>query len=240
LAVEVGTVLVDIDAWAVSLGLAPPSDEHSVARALLPIGAMTCARRRYLVESGDAVVALVLASALIGCNTAGFKRVFMSLDEQGSRKRTTFYTDTSTIYCVGELVSGRADVTVQSTIRAKTLYDPVSNAMLPAPGIGWLGEAAPGKTEGTFVSFELVKSGTGAGHASEKGPYSVGNYSCELAIDGQFEDAVEFAIAFPSCPMLPPVPGQLCAGWVRERSRCEGAGARSCTCDGTSGAWQCD
>ena len=186
------------------------------------------------------VGALCLASALASCRTAGLKRVYMSLDERGDRKRSTFFTDTAAIYCVGELVSGRSDVTVESRITAKTLYDPSSDAMVPAPGIGWLGEYAPGKTEGTYVSFLLAK-GAGEGSSSaEPGPYPVGTFTCELAIDGEREDSVDFDIAFPACPVLPPVTGQLCRGWIRAGSRCQGAAEQSCLCEEASGAWQCE
>ncbi|HMJ52544.1 MAG TPA: hypothetical protein VK540_10725 [Polyangiaceae bacterium] len=186
-----------------------------------------------------AVGALCFGSALVSCRTAGLKRVFMSLDEQGNRKRTTFFTDTEAIYCVGELVSGRADVTVRSTIQAKTLHDPSSDDMVPALGIAWLAESAPGKTNGAFISFQLGKA-EGGGSTSERTPYPVGTFTCELAIDGEREDSVDFDIAFPGCSVLPPVTGQLCRGWVRTGARCADPGARPCVCDGASGAWQCD
>jgi hypothetical protein len=164
----------------------------------------------------------------------------MSLDQQGNRKRSTFFTDSEAIFCVGELVSGRADVTIESTIKAKTLYDPTSDSMVPALGIAWRGEAAPGKTEGTFVSFELAKVSEMASSTSEPSLYPAGTFACELAIDGEREDSVDFEVVFPRCPVLPPVAGQLCRGWVRAGSRCEGASARPCTCDGPTGVWQCD
>ena len=165
----------------------------------------------------------------------------MSLDDQGNRKRTTFFTDTEAIHCVGELVSGRADVTVQATIKARTLYDPSLDDTVPAQGIAWMAESAPGKTAGAFVSFALGKGTAGGGETgSEPAPYPVGTFTCELAIDGEREDSVDFAIAFPACPVLPPVTGQLCRGWVRVGSRCTGVDARPCVCEGPSGAWQCE
>ena len=188
---------------------------------------------------GGLLVGLSLGAALVSCRTAGLKRVFMALDQEGNRKRTTFFADSSAIFCVGELVSGRADVTVQSTIKAKTLYDPSSDTMVPGLGIAWVGEAAPGSTQGTLVSFELGKGEGGAG-TSEPSPYPVGTFTCELAIDGEREDSVDFDIAFPTCPMLPPTAGQICRGWVRPGSRCDGAGAQLCVCEAASGAWQCE
>jgi hypothetical protein len=110
--------------------------------------------------------------------------------------------------------------------------------MVAVPGIAWLGEAAPGKTDGAFVAFELGKLADGS--TSQPNPYPVGTFTCELAIDGEREDSVDFDIRFPACPVLPPVAGQLCRGWVRAGSRCEGVGARLCSCDETTGTWQCE
>ncbi|HEY3594720.1 MAG TPA: hypothetical protein VGL13_12630 [Polyangiaceae bacterium] len=182
-------------------------------------------------------VALIVG-ALTSCRTAGFKRVFMALDQKGDRQRTTFYTDTTAIYCAGELVSGRADVTVGSTIRAKTLYDPLSDSFVPAPkDVTWIGESAPGKTDDTMVSFQLLKSPSGVGNEDNL-PYPAGTFTCELSIDGELEDTVEFSIDFPACPILPPTGGEPCAGWVRPGSACDGAAGLTCSCD-PSGAWVC-
>jgi hypothetical protein len=164
----------------------------------------------------------------------------MSLDQKGNRQRTTFFADSEAIFCVGELVSARADVTVTSTIKAKKIYDPASDTLVPARGIAWLGESAPGKTEGMFVVFELGKVAAGDGSSSERSPFPAGTFTCELAIDGEREDSVDFEVAFPACPVLPPITGQLCAGWVRAGSRCQGAESRPCLCDEGTGAWQCD
>jgi hypothetical protein len=187
-----------------------------------------------------AVSAIVLAAwALVSCRTAGFKQVFMALDEKGDRKRTTFFADTTAIFCAGELVSGRADVTVNSSIQAKTLYDPVSDSLIPAQGIGWIGESAPGKTTDTVVSFKLLKGTSAMGSVNEDElPYPVGTYRCDLSIDGELEESVDFAILFPDCPVLPPTAGEPCAGWVRPGAECGGFFGDTCACD-PSGTWAC-
>lgn len=185
--------------------------------------------------------ALALAAcALVSCRTAGFKQVYMALDDKGDRKRTTFFADTTSIFCVAELVSGRADVTVNSVIRAKTMYDPISDSLVPAQGIGWIGEAAPGKTTDGIVSFKLLKTSGAMGSVNEDQlPYPVGTYTCDLSIDGDLEDSVNFAIQFPACPVLPPTAGEPCEGWVRPQSECAGFYGSPCTCDLLSGAWVC-
>jgi hypothetical protein len=198
--------------------------------------------RRRRGALGCAVLAGALAScaAVASCRTAGLRRVFTSLDEEGNRKRSTFFTDTAAIFCVGELVSGRADITVESIIKAKKLYDPSSDSLVPAQGIAWRSEAAPGRTNGAFIAFQLGKAEQPDGRTAESSPYPVGTFTCELALDGEPEDGVDFEIMFPPCPVLPPVTGQICRDWVRAGSRCEDAASRPCVCDEASGAWQCD
>jgi hypothetical protein len=187
-------------------------------------------------SAGFAVMAWAMFAS--SCRTAGFKRVFTALDDRGDRKRTVFFTDTTAIFCVGELVSGRADVTVGSTIRATQLYDPVTDSLMPAQGVAWIGEAAPGTATDTFVSFSLVKAQSSSGTDETGIPYQVGTYTCDLSIDGQNEDSVDFAIEFPACPVLPPSPGEPCAQWVRQGSICDGALGLSCIC-AASGTWSC-
>lgn len=163
----------------------------------------------------------------------------MALDERGDRKRTTFFTDTTAIFCDGELVSGRADVTVGSSIRAKTIYDPSSDSLVPAHGTPWIGETAPGKTTDTIVSFRLLKVPGGVAGANDDAlPYPVGTYNCELSIDGEVEESLDFAIEFPTCPILAPVSGQPCTGWVRLGSLCAGTAGLDCVC-APSGVWRC-
>ena len=201
---------------------------------------MTTHSRRWRVGRQGIALALCLSASLGACKTAGFRRVFVALDEQGDRKRTTFFTDTGSVFCVGELVSGRTDVTVQAILKVKTLDDASSHAGIVAPSVTALGESAPGKTDGAFVAFDLQGVLRGDGRSADLRPYPVGTFSCELLIDGEVEDSVDFAIAFAPCPALPPVSGQSCKGWVRSGSQCAGVGSGACTCDGESGAWQCD
>src|SRR3954452_15413417 len=55
--------------------------------------------------------------------TAGVDEVFMSLDEDGARRRNVFYTDTKSISCIAKVASGRKDVTFQLRLRAVQVYD---------------------------------------------------------------------------------------------------------------------
>src|SRR4051812_33356547 len=90
---------------------------------------------------------------LCACRTAGLQRAYMALDDSGDRHRTTFDTQTKAIFCVGELASGRTDVTVSAQIRATALFDPASGQIVAANVTMAAEETAPGQAEHTIVSF---------------------------------------------------------------------------------------
>src|SRR3954453_5211053 len=93
------------------------------ARSIAPNGSAHRLRTAWtMLERSLSVVAIGCALVVLcDCRTAGLQRAYMSLDESGDRRRTTFDTQTNAIYCIGELASGRADVTVSARIRAPVL-----------------------------------------------------------------------------------------------------------------------
>jgi hypothetical protein len=79
-------------------------------------------------------------------------------------------------------------------------------------------------------------------------PYPVGNFTCEVDVDGEVAGVSAFTIDYPptttvngvteECPVSPPVDGAICAGWVEQGSKCTGFNAtQMCTCEGA--AWVC-
>lgn len=166
-----------------------------------------------------------------GCDTAGFRDAYMSLDSAGKRKREHFFTDTEKIFCIAKLASGVDDVTVSATLRAQELYDPRDGHAHDVDYRLAISDAAPGKGEDITVSFELE-------HADSDDPYVAGKFVCELAIDGEIKELLPFEVAFPDCPEAPIVSGGICAGFVLEGARCTGAFSTPCVC-GTDGYWSC-
>jgi len=163
----------------------------------------------------------------------------MALDESGDRRRTTFDTQTKAIFCIGELASGRADVTISAKIRAPVLFDRVSGQMVAADLTMAVGEAAPGKGEHTIVSFKFDPPADPMMTMMAQA-YIPGSYVCELSIDGHLEEQVPFSIGFASCPALPPTTGAPCAGWVRPGASCSGISPRiACACN-ADGLWSCE
>ncbi len=162
----------------------------------------------------------------------------MALDSDGNRHRTTFDTEATAIFCIGELASGRADVTVSARIRAPLLLDRASGQMVAADMTMGVGEAAPGQSDHTVVSFQLDPPADPKMMNAPQ-PYIPGSYVCELSIDGHLEETVPFTIAYARCPMLPPVNGAGCAGWVAPGASCAGVSPRiACRC-GDDGLWSC-
>jgi len=175
----------------------------------------------------------LLGLSLMSCNTAAIKHSYMSLDQDGSRKRTQFYTDTEKIYCIGEMAIGRKDVSVTAFLRTTALAPPPSGAKLPLAGTLAAKDVTPGGTgSDILVSFQLLKSKT-------EDPWPAGDFTCELSIDGELTATVPFQILYPSCPVEPPLNGDTCAGFFLPRSSCAGAlSAQTCVCS-DEGDWQC-
>jgi hypothetical protein len=169
---------------------------------------------------------------LWGCDSAGFKRAYMALDPGGDRRRERFYTDTEAIYCVVEMASGRDDVTVSARVRAHELFLPPNGESVPVDLVIGVGEEAPGRGDDLLVSFRLEKD-------APSEPYLAGRYSCDLYLDGDFEESVAFDIVYPACPVPPAVDGTVCEGYFLPGATCPGvASGSSCVCD-TAGTWLC-
>jgi len=187
-----------------------------------------------LLARGRLLLALATVPALVSCNTAAVKHGYMSLDAQGSRRRSTFYTDTDTIYCIAELAVGRADVTVQGTFRALDFSVPPKGDWVPTNTVLAVSDLATSTTGSDVIAaFQLIKK------VDTSGPWPAGRFVCELSIDGELEESVPFEILYPDCPFQPPFDGDQCAGFFLPASSCPGAvTAQTCVCSDT-GTWQC-
>ena len=183
--------------------------------------------------SRGAAALAVLCSIAAGCNTAAIKHSYMSLDQDGSRKRSMFYTDTENIFCVGEMAIGRKDVSINAAIRSTALAPPPSGTLVPLASTLAVKDVTPAATgSDVVVAFQLLK-------ADSKDPWPAGSFVCDLAIDGELTDSVPFQIAYPDCPLMPPQGGDSCAGFFLPGSKCVGAlSAETCLCT-EEGIWQC-
>lgn len=178
------------------------------------------------------------------CQTAGIKRVYTSTDGAGNYRRTTFYTDSQSIFCVAELASGRDDLTVRTTIRLKRRYDPFTRS-LSEKGAEEIGveEIAPGKGENLRSVVSVTKKGADGAETKDAAPFIVGEYECAVSIEGDAPEIVHFEVRFPEdgCPSFPARDGHVCSGYYPPGAVCPGTSTRGtaaeCTC--TDGAWSC-
>jgi hypothetical protein len=196
------------------------------------------------VPRPSALLPFLLLVGTVGpaCRTAGLDNAWMSLDESGDRHRTTFYTDTANIYCIGQVDSGTADVSVSSIIRASSIYQASLGTYVPADATVAvsLQDQAPGQGT-TTVAFQLLKATPSNGDTSTV-PFVPGKYECDLYVNGDLDRTVPFDIEFPDCPVAPPSDGGPCAEWVPPGAVCPGAEAGvTCTCgaDPVKGTWSC-
>lgn len=191
-----------------------------------------------------ATLGLVFASAVSlmpACSsTANVSDVYISLDEDGARRRNQFTTDTANIFCMIEYSVGRKDVTIEVTIK-RTNADGVT--IVAATDIH------PDITKDTTKHIPLgVKvprfslDENGRLKEDDEAPYEVGRYRCDVKLDGQLKSFAEFDVSFPDCPTAQIIQGSRCAGFYeipRECPRAGNAGDQEPTCSCTLKGWNC-
>jgi hypothetical protein len=192
-------------------------------------------RLRSLLGLSAAVAALPFSGA---CQTAGLQRAYTALDSAGDRKRSEFFTDTAAIWCDADYSSGRRGLTIAAQIRSVRLWDPVIGDFVAVDADLADGELVGQPGTGTTVGFQwtvlLPDGGASEGTAT---PYPVGDFVCNVTLDGDLAASVPFTVRFPECPVPPVAAGVTCEGWVREGSTCPDVLGRPCTCAG--GLWRC-
>ena len=162
----------------------------------------------------------------------------MALDANGDRKRTQFFTDTQTIWCDVEYSSGRTDLTIDVRIRATSLWDDATQAKVPVDAVVSTGELAGMQGTDSIAGFQWVVVQPGGGPApAGTVPFPVGDFVCDVTLDGQSVASLPFDVDFPACPVPPVVTGADCSGWVEEGSVCPDAVGDPCVC--SKGSWSC-
>jgi hypothetical protein len=175
----------------------------------------------------------LLSIGLLGCDTVGVKDAYTALDGRGDRKRDVFYTDTKAIYCVLEMASGVADVTVTARLRANALYDERTGEAHAVDTIVGIEEQAPGAGENQVVSFRIQKP-------QGLDVYPAGDFTCELLIDGELEAELDFEVQYPDCPFLPIEAQSSCAQVVLRGVECPAPFGGACVCEPDAGVWECE
>lgn len=199
--------------------------------------------RRALRATATAIALASGASALsaTGCSTAGLRDAYTALDESGLRRRDVFFTDGTVLYCVAEVSSGREDLTVDALIRQTVAYDEAADKTTEVDIVAAIASSGPGRAQGVNVAVSLTPANAD-GTPNEDGAFPVGEYLCEIYLDGELEASVPFRIDFPSCPAYAIAPNSACQGFFRRNTTCPRFGASSldkseCKC--TDGLWRC-
>jgi hypothetical protein len=178
-------------------------------------------------------LASIALAVVVSCGSSGAK-VYMALDNDGARHRSTFYTDTETIVCIAEVSAPRDGVTVSALIRQTRTDKDVDNIL--AIGEQVPQKQAPGQAT-PKLAFVLTKSG---GSQDDSSPWPVGSFECEVSVDGILKGIAPFDIQMPTCPLYPAATGVLCKGFYPPKTRCPAQDQTVfCTCT-EAGTWQCD
>jgi hypothetical protein len=181
---------------------------------------------------------LVFLLGSLACKTAGVAHAFMALDSEGGRQRTTFFTDTNQIWCDVQYSSGRTDLTIDVQIRATSLWNDQLQTLVPVDEVIANGEVAGQVGMELVTGFQWTQvDATGSPAPAGMVPYPVGNFVCDVSLDGQPEASLPFAIEYPACPVAPAATGAPCAGWVKSGSACPDAFGNMCVCQ--EDGWLC-
>ena len=190
----------------------------------------------------------LVCTAMPACSaTANVSDVWMSLDEDGARRRNVFYTDSATITCVAELGIGRKDVTIEMLIRQIRGAEIGTDEFVPVNKVVAASELRPEITKdkpglATLTLSPPSVDEEGNVKEDQEAPFEPGSFVCEVMLDGKLEGRAAFNIDYPPCPTKVILPGTPCFGFYTLGTECPASGATgepdpTCTCE--AGGWKC-
>ena len=191
---------------------------------------------------------LCLGFGVLACSTTvGVRDVYVSLDQDGARRRTEFFTDSDTIFCVVELSSARSGVTLDVLIRQLSLIDVTSGDEGNVSRVLAASDQAVSKGTSQRLAIPLARpelEDKDAADATAAPPFSAGDYQCEVSVDGAAQAPVSFRISLAQCPASEIKENTLCLGYYKAGTKCRRYGdsskeSVSCTCEGGSKKWKC-
>ncbi|HVJ94257.1 MAG TPA: hypothetical protein VM580_30925 [Labilithrix sp.] len=194
------------------------------------------------------VFAALVSSALPACTaTANVSDVWTSIDEDGSRRRNLFFTDTSRITCVAEVGVGRKDVTVELRIRQIRRAQPGTRDFQEVNAVLLDKDFHPGVTADGPATVALSMLPTSIGtegkvQEDDEAPFVAGSYVCEVLLDGKQEGKSAFNIDYAPCPATVIQTGTACVGFYPLAQTCPLNGATgqpepTCKCE--QNGWTC-
>lgn len=178
-----------------------------------------------------------LLVAAASCSSAHVSDIYTSVDQEGSRRRNEFFTDSIGVYCIAEVSSGRDDQTIEMYLRQ--IQD--ENGKAVDRVIGASESATPkGATRQKFI-VRLVALDA-KGEPSEELPLPTGRFRCEVKIDGSDEGTATFNVTYAPCPVAQIINGTTCNRFIKAGTVCPkfgtaGKDPATCTCNGV---WACN
>ncbi|MBX3206895.1 MAG: hypothetical protein KF764_17625 [Labilithrix sp.] len=195
-----------------------------------------------------ALLGTLVTSALPACSaTANVGDVWMSLDEDGARRRSVFFTDSSGITCVAEVGVGRPDVTVEILIRqirgaplGTDDFEPIDVVVVATDIRPTITKDRPATVSLTLIPTSLDEEGRLK--EDQEAPFSPGSYICEVMLDGVLQKSVAFNVDYPPCPTTVILESRPCLGFYMLDRECPASGATgqaepTCTCEAKG--WNC-
>ncbi|MBX3200008.1 MAG: hypothetical protein KF894_17865 [Labilithrix sp.] len=195
-----------------------------------------------------ALLGALLSSVLPACSaTANVGDVWMSLDEDGGRRRSVFFTDSAAITCIAEVGVGRQDVTLEILIRqirgaavGTDDFEPMDQVVLARDLRPDITKDGPALIAVTMVPSSIDEEGRLK--EDQEAPFSPGSYICEVMLDGVLQKSVAFNIDYPPCPTVLIREGTPCLGFYTFDTECPAGGASgqpqpTCVCSGKD--WVC-
>lgn len=178
-----------------------------------------------------------LAGAPACTATANVSDLYLSPDEDGTRRRTTFFTDSKKVHCVAELGVGRPDVTLKIFFRQVQKRKPEDNSVEDTDIVVGFLEFKPDRSDSKVKEVAFIEPNQGA-------PLPAGRFICEAVLDGELAKSATFNIDFPDCPTAEIIPTSRCLGFYDLGRSCKKAGLSGTNREGTCvcelGGWKCD
>ncbi|MDF2693060.1 MAG: hypothetical protein K0S65_1443 [Labilithrix sp.] len=114
----------------------------------------------------------------------------MSIDEDGARRRSVFFTDSAGVTCVAEICVGRKDVTFELQIRRIRKAPFATDDFEPVNEVVSFAEFHPDVTKDKPATIALTMKPTsldqeGKLKEDQEAPFAPGSYVCEVSLDGE-------------------------------------------------------
>jgi hypothetical protein len=196
-----------------------------------------------------AAIVYLAPQALVACTTtANVSEVWMSIDEDGARRRSVFYTDSESVTCVAKVGVGRNDATFELLVRRVAEAPPGTDDYQPVNKVVVAREVHPDVTADAPAIIALSMKPTSVGSdgklkEDEDAPFTPGSYVCEVSVDGVTQKHAAFNIEYAPCPTVQIQQTAPCLGFYQAGTQCPAAGATgdpTPTCACTDRGWQCD